>query len=212
MVNGYYLNNELTDFSFVPEKDGCPVANRVEGGKRPRSSMSPTIVYGPNGNVVLAVGAAGGSTIPAQVIKTIVGVLDFRLPPQQAVALPMIYAPGDTVFVESGTFLEPMIAQLKALGHADVRTLPPGTFKANAIELAGRPLGGRRRSAQRRRGAQRMSREARQLERFDNLVALFLTRAAEKGDKPFLWAKRDKQWQSISWAEAAARWPRLRHL
>ncbi len=49
MVNGYYLNNELTDFSFVPEKDGCPVANRVEGGKRPRSSMSPTIVYGPDG-------------------------------------------------------------------------------------------------------------------------------------------------------------------
>ena len=80
MVNGYYLNNELTDFSFVPEKDGCPVANRVEGGKRPRSSMSPTIVYGPDGRVVLAVGAAGGSTIPAQVAKAIIGVLDFHLP------------------------------------------------------------------------------------------------------------------------------------
>jgi gamma-glutamyltranspeptidase/glutathione hydrolase len=143
MVNGYYLNNELTDFSFLPEKDGCPVANRVEGGKRPRSSMSPTIVYGPDGSVVLAVGAAGGSTIPAQVIKTIVGVLDFRLPVQDAIALPMIYAPGDTLFVEKGTFLEGMIAQLKALGHADVRTVPPGTFKANAIEwLGGRWVGG----------------------------------------------------------------------
>ena len=109
MVNGYYLNNELTDFSFEPEKDGCPVVNRVEGGKRPRSSMSPTIVFGPDGNVVLALGAAGGSTIPAQVIKTIVGVIDFHLPAQQAIALPMIYAPGDTLFVESGTFLEPMI-------------------------------------------------------------------------------------------------------
>ena len=143
MVNGYYLNNELTDFSFEPEKDGCPVANRVEGGKRPRSSMSPTIVYGPDGHVVLAVGAAGGSTIPAQVVKIIVGVIDFHLPPQQAIALPMIYAPGDTLFVESGTFLEAMIPQLQALGHQDVKTLPPGTFKANAIEwLNGRWVGG----------------------------------------------------------------------
>ncbi|MGE5561953.1 MAG: gamma-glutamyltransferase [Bacillota bacterium] len=143
MVNGYYLNNELTDFSFVPEKDGCPVANRVEGGKRPRSSMSPTIVYGPDGRPVLAVGAAGGSTIPAQVIKAIIGVVDFHLSAQEAIALPMIYAPGDTLFVESGTFLEPMIPQLRALGHADVKTLPPGTFKANAIEwLNGRWAGG----------------------------------------------------------------------
>jgi gamma-glutamyltranspeptidase/glutathione hydrolase len=143
MVNGYYLNNELTDFSFLPAKDGCPVANRVEGGKRPRSSMSPTIVYGPDKRVMLAVGAAGGSTIPAQVIKAIIGVLDFKLSPQQAIALPMIYAPGDTVFVEAGTPLETMIPQLKALGHADVRTVPPGTFKANAIQwLNGRWEGG----------------------------------------------------------------------
>jgi len=134
MVNGYYLNNELTDFSFVPDKDGCPVANRVEGGKRPRSSMSPTIVYGRDGRVILAVGAAGGSTIPAQVIKIIIGVLDFHLSAQDAVVLPMIFAPGDTVFVEGGTFLEGMTAELKALGHGDVRTLPPSTFKANAIQ------------------------------------------------------------------------------
>ena len=143
MVNGFYLNNELTDFSFVPAKEGCPVANRVEGGKRPRSSMSPTIVYGPDGRIVLAVGAAGGSTIPAQVIKTIIGVLDFKLSPQQAIALPMIYSPADTVFVEAGTPLEAMIPQLQALGHADVKTLPPTTFKANAVEwLGGRWLGG----------------------------------------------------------------------
>lgn len=143
MVNGYYLNNELTDFSFEPEKDGCPVANRVEGGKRPRSSMSPTIVYAPDGHVVLAVGAAGGSTIPAQVIKTIIAVIDFHLPPQEAIGLPMIYAPGDTIFVEKGTSLEGMIPQLQALGHASVRTLPPGTYKANAIEwVDGRWVGG----------------------------------------------------------------------
>jgi gamma-glutamyltranspeptidase/glutathione hydrolase len=143
MVNGYYLNNELTDFSFVPEKDGCPVANRVEGGKRPRSSMSPTIVYGPDGHVVLAVGAAGGSTIPAQVIKTIIGVIDFHLGPQQAIALPMIYSPADTVFLEGDTSLVSMTPQLKALGHADIRTLPSGTYKANAIEwLNGKWVGG----------------------------------------------------------------------
>jgi gamma-glutamyltranspeptidase/glutathione hydrolase len=143
MVNGYYLNNELTDFSFEPEKDGCPVANRVEGGKRPRSSMSPTIVYAPDGHVVLAVGAAGGSTIPAQVIKTVIAVIDFHLPPQEAIGLPMIYAPGDTLFVESGTFLEGMIPQLQALGHASVRMLPPGTYKANAIEwVSGKWVGG----------------------------------------------------------------------
>jgi gamma-glutamyltranspeptidase/glutathione hydrolase len=105
--------------------------------------MSPTIVYGPDGRVLLAVGAAGGSTIPAQVIKTIVGALDFHLPPQEALALPMIYSPGDTVYVEKGTFLEGLIPQLKALGHSDVKTLTPGTFKANAIEwLDGRWVGG----------------------------------------------------------------------
>jgi gamma-glutamyltranspeptidase/glutathione hydrolase len=135
MVNGYYLNNELTDFSFMPVKDGCPVANRVEGGKRPRSSMSPTIVYGPDGKVRLAVGAAGGSTIPAQVIKAIIGVIDFKMTAQEALALPMIYAPGDKIYVERGTFLEAMAPKLQAMGH-DVGTLAPGTFKANAIEWA----------------------------------------------------------------------------
>jgi gamma-glutamyltranspeptidase/glutathione hydrolase len=142
MVNGYYLNNELTDFSFAPEKNGCPIANRVEGGKRPRSSMSPTIVYGADGHVRLAVGAAGGSTIPAQVAKTLIGVLDFHLTAQQAIALPMIYAPSDTVRVESGTFLEGMAPQLRAIGH-EVALVPPGTFKANAIEWSnGRWAGG----------------------------------------------------------------------
>jgi gamma-glutamyltranspeptidase/glutathione hydrolase len=136
MVNGYYLNNELTDFSFMPAKNGCPVANRVEGGKRPRSSMSPTIVYGPDGKVRLAVGAAGGSTIPAQIIKSIIGVIDFKLTAQQALALPIIYAPGDKIFVESATFLEAMAPQLRAMGH-DVAMLPPGTGKANAIEWTG---------------------------------------------------------------------------
>ena len=105
--------------------------------------MSPTIVFGPDGRVVLAVGAAGGSTIPAQVAKAIIGVIDFHLPPQEAIALPVIVAPGgDTVYLESGTFLADMAPQLQQLGHTiDYR--PPGTFKANAIEwLDGRWVGG----------------------------------------------------------------------
>ena len=133
MVNGYYFNNELTDFNIVPDKNGCPTANRVAGGKRPRSSMSPTIVWSPDGHVRLAVGAAGGPTIPAQVLKAIIGVIDWHLSAQQAIALPVILAPGtDTVYVERGTYLEAMMPQLQQLGH-QVKAIPPG-FKANAVE------------------------------------------------------------------------------
>ncbi|OZA21104.1 MAG: gamma-glutamyltransferase [Novosphingobium sp. 17-62-19] len=133
MVGGYYLNNELTDFNIVPDKDGKPTANRVEGGKRPRSSMSPTLVYGPDGALRLAVGAAGGTTIPAQVAKAIIGVIDWDLSAREAIALPVIYAPGNAVSVEKGTSLEAMIPALQALGHAQVTARGP-SFKANAIE------------------------------------------------------------------------------
>ena len=136
IVNGYYLNNELTDLSIVPDKDGVPVANRVEPGKRPRSSMSPTIVYGPDGKVRLAVGAAGGATIIAQVAKAIIGVVDWNLTAEQAIALPVIFSPGDTVFVERGSSHEVMVPALRALGHSKVETREPG-FKANAVEWAG---------------------------------------------------------------------------
>lgn len=127
MVGGYYLNNELTDFSFSPTgPDGQPVANRVEGGKRPRSSMAPTLVYDADGELVLAVGAAGGATIPVQVARALIGVIDFGLPLAEAIALPVLFAPGDALTVEQGSALEPMIPQLQALGHAQVgaRSLP----------------------------------------------------------------------------------------
>ena len=137
MVNGYYLNTELTDFNIVPDRNGVTTANRVEGGKRPRSSMSPSIVFGPDGKVRLAVGAAGGATIIAQVAKAIIGVIDWDLSAQQAIALPVIYAPGgNTVFVERGSSHEAMIPALRALGHADIRSRAP-SFKANAIEWTG---------------------------------------------------------------------------
>ncbi|HEX8058284.1 MAG TPA: gamma-glutamyltransferase [Novosphingobium sp.] len=142
MVSGYYLNNELTDFSLVPDRDGKPVANRVEPGKRPRSSMAPTLVYGPDGKLRLAVGAAGGATIPAQVLRVIIGVIDWKLSVQDAIALPVIYAPGGTtVSVDKGGALEAMIPALKALGHDDivVRELP---LKANAVEVVNGELHG----------------------------------------------------------------------
>ena len=131
VVGGYYLNNELTDFSMVPEVDGRPVANRVEGGKRPRSSMAPTLVFDANGAPFMAVGAAGGSTIPVQVARVLIGVIDFGLPIDEAVALPVLFSPGDAISIEQGTWLEDLIPQLQALGHAQVsaRGLP---LKANA--------------------------------------------------------------------------------
>lgn len=135
-TGGFYLNNELTDFSLVPSRDGKPVANRVEAGKRPRSSMAPTLVFAPDGRLRLAIGAAGGATIIAQVAKAIIGTVDWGLSAQQAIALPTLFAPADTVFVERGTALEALIPALRALGHGDVRPRE-ASFKANAIERVG---------------------------------------------------------------------------
>ena len=141
MVGGYYLNNELTDFDMVPEVDGRPVANRVEGGKRPRSSMSPTLVFAPDGKLRLAIGAAGGATIPAQVLKAIVGVIDWKLSAQDAIALPVLFVQGDALVVEQGSSLETMIPALRALGHGEVtpRAMP---LKANAVEVVRKRLVG----------------------------------------------------------------------
>ncbi len=128
---GFYLNNELTDFSFVPEKDGQPVANRVEGRKRPRSSMAPTLIYRPDGSLFMAVGAAGGGTIPVQTSRAIIAAIDFGLPVEEALAFPMLYSPGGTIALEEGSAVAAMQAALEALGHTVVvRRLP---LKANAI-------------------------------------------------------------------------------
>jgi len=133
--NGIFLNNELTDFNLSPIRDGMLTANRVEGGKRPRSSMSPTIVYDARGKVRLAVGAAGGNTIIAQVAKAIVGVVDWKLSAQQAISLGLIYAPGPGGAAERATQAEAMLPQLAALGeHLQVASLG---LKANAIEQVG---------------------------------------------------------------------------
>ncbi len=129
---GFYLNNELTDFTLTPEADGKPVANRVEGGKRPRSSMAPTIVYDAQGRVVLVIGAAGGPTIPVTVARAIIGVIDFKLGAQDALALPFAMSFGDMLLVEEGTTLAAMKDQLIALGHTNIR-MGPAPIKANAL-------------------------------------------------------------------------------
>lgn len=129
---GFYLNNELTDFTLTPEENGKPVANRVEGGKRPRSSMAPTIVYDGQGRIVLVIGAAGGPTIPVQVARSIIGVVDFGMSAQDALGLPFIMSFGDAVLIEEGSALEAMEEQLKALGHANIRKGAP-PLKANAL-------------------------------------------------------------------------------
>ncbi|HEY6963711.1 MAG TPA: gamma-glutamyltransferase, partial [Erythrobacter sp.] len=129
---GFYLNNELTDFTLTPEADGKPVANRVEGGKRPRSSMAPTIVYDASGKVVLVIGAAGGPTIPVTVARGIIGVLDFKLGAQEALALPFAMSVGDMLLIEEGTPLVAMQAELERLGHKGIR-IAPAPIKANAL-------------------------------------------------------------------------------
>lgn len=120
MAGGFFLNNELTDFSRSPIVDGKIVANRVEGGKRPRSSMSPTIVYDPDGRPFLAVGAAGGSTIPVQTARSIIGAIDFGLSADEMLGMPFIMAFGDRVMVEQGTWLEEQSTVFRSLGHKEV--------------------------------------------------------------------------------------------
>jgi gamma-glutamyltranspeptidase/glutathione hydrolase len=120
-THGFFLNNQLTDFSFSPaNEDGTPAANAVAPGKRPRSSMSPVIVFerstdGRPGKFVMALGSPGGNSIIAYVAKALVGLIDWKMEPEAALALPNIVARGAVVSVEKGT--DPAIlAALRARG------------------------------------------------------------------------------------------------
>ena len=113
---GFLLNNELTDFSFTPTDDGKPVANRVEPGKRPRSSMSPTIVYDKFGRVAIVAGSPGGSAIINYVAKTLIGIIDWDLDPQAAIALPNFGSRNGPTELEKNTSIVALEPKLKALG------------------------------------------------------------------------------------------------
>lgn len=132
MANGFFLNNELTDFSRSPQVDGRTVANRVEGGKRPRSSMSPTVIWDPQGKPFMAVGAAGGQTIPVTTARAIIGAIDFGLSAEDALSLPFLMAYPGGLMVEQGTWLEAAIPQFQALGH-ERTTAREAPIKGNAI-------------------------------------------------------------------------------
>lgn len=102
-AHGFLLNNEMTDFARQPPADGQRVANAIGPGKRPRSSMSPTMVFDSNDDILMITGSPGGNSIPAYVAKSIVGVLDWGLSAQQAVDHPNIIARGEKVRVEIAT-------------------------------------------------------------------------------------------------------------
>jgi gamma-glutamyltranspeptidase/glutathione hydrolase len=117
LVRGFLLNNELTDFAFAPEAGGKALANRVEGGKRPRSSMAPTLVFGPDGSLRLAIGSAGGSQIINYVAKALVGTLDWKLGLQQAIAAPNMGSRNADTEIERGSALEGVAPALRAMAH-----------------------------------------------------------------------------------------------
>jgi len=117
MVRGFLLNNQLTDFAFDPRSRGAPAANRVQGGKRPRSTMSPTFVFAPDASLEMALGSPGGRAIANYVAKVIVGVLDWGLDLQSAVALPNFGSTNGPTFVERGSAYENLAEALEARGH-----------------------------------------------------------------------------------------------
>ncbi|WP_375401925.1 gamma-glutamyltransferase [uncultured Sphingomonas sp.] len=132
VANGYILNNELTDFTWTPERDGAPVANRVQGGKRPLSSMSPTIVYDASGKPVFTVGAAGGKTIIMQVAKALIAHLDWGLPAREALGEGLVYFGREGVILEEGTARVGLKGDFERLGHKVV--VGKLGLKANAAE------------------------------------------------------------------------------
>jgi len=144
LVRGFLLNNQLTDFSFRPERDGKPVANRVEAGKRPRSSMSPMLVFDgrqAGGAFRAAVGSPGGSRIIAYVTKTLIALLDWRLTPKAAVALPHHVNRNGSTDLEQGTPLADLKDELTSKGHTvKVRGLNSGLHVI--AKVAGGYLGG----------------------------------------------------------------------
>ncbi|WP_372761164.1 gamma-glutamyltransferase [Pseudoalteromonas sp.] len=140
MVNGYILNNQLTDFALSPRINGNLVANRVEPGKRPRSSMSPVMVFNKDGSLRLVVGSPGGSRIINYVAQVVIGVLDWDLSAQQAINLPRTTNRNDYTSLEKGTALEALAPALTKRGH-DVRIIDLNSG-LHAVEIKNNTLYG----------------------------------------------------------------------
>jgi gamma-glutamyltranspeptidase/glutathione hydrolase len=138
---GFLLNNELTDFSFVPVDNGKPVANRVEPGKRPRSSMAPTIVYDKSGTVAIVTGSPGSSAIIDYVVKTLLAIIDWRLDPQAAAALPNFGSRNGPTELEKDTPVASLAPKLAALGH-DVLVIEETSGVQTIVRTRGGMVGG----------------------------------------------------------------------
>ncbi|MBZ5488230.1 gamma-glutamyltransferase [Halomonas aquamarina] len=136
LPGGYMLNNELTDFSFTPEIDGVPVANRVEPGKRPRSSMSPTLVFDQDtGELIASLGSPGGAAIIHYTARTLVAMRDWGMSAQEALNLPHAITTGGDVYLEEGRFPEAIKEALEAYGHTvSERELTSGLQAIRVLE------------------------------------------------------------------------------
>jgi len=140
MVEGFILNNQLTDFSLAPKKNGHLIANRLEPLKRPRSSMAPTMVFNQDKSLKLVIGSPGGSRIINYVAQTIIGVLDWKLNPQEAINLPKVTNRNKVTTLESDTNVVKLKANLEAKGHkVIIRNLNSGI---HAIEVTDKGLVG----------------------------------------------------------------------
>lgn len=140
MAAGFILNNQLTDFSFRPEIDGRPVANRVEPGKRPRSSMAPTMVFDPQGELRVVLGSPGGPLIIGYVGQTLVAILDWAMDPQAAVELPHVVTTGGAAILEQGPGAAALKEALEARGHRVV--VQPTVSGLHAIVVTARVIMG----------------------------------------------------------------------
>jgi len=130
MVDGFFLNNQMTDFSFDPfMADGAPSPNAVAPRKRPRSSMVPLVLFDSEGHFAGAIGSAGGNAILAYVGKSLVGAIDWNLPMQQALALPNLVARGNNFNGEMSKFSPELLSGLAARGM----TLKPGQGEDSGV-------------------------------------------------------------------------------
>jgi len=135
MVRGFFLNNELTDFSWAPEEDGKPVANRVEARKRPRSSMAPTMVFDEKGKLFMVIGSPGGHSIINYVALTLVNVLDWGMDIQKAVDAPRMGSRNGPTELEGGSKLERLAPALERMGHS-VRIRPEASGLHGIVRTA----------------------------------------------------------------------------
>ena len=140
MVRGFLLNNQLTDFSWIAERDGKLVANRIEGGKRPRSSMAPTLVFDGDRDLEMVVGSPGGSRIIGYVLQSIVNAVDWKMGPQEAVSQPHYVNRNGAMELEAESDVTKAATLLKEQGF-DVRERPM-TSGLHMIVIGDGPLRG----------------------------------------------------------------------